>query len=131
MKSERSRLEHKLDTVFSIFIRQRDGEYDVSQKGYIGQCFTCGRVTKLENGHFIPRTHRQFRWNENNCHGQCKHCNWTLEGNISVYRDKLAAIHGKQFVDMLEAEKHKPFKISSSEIGILIDYYKKKVYVRE
>jgi hypothetical protein len=125
MKSERSRLIKKLDTEFSIFIRKRDGKYDESQKGYIGVCFTCSCIAKLENGHFIPRTHIQFRFNEQNCHGQCKHCNWTLEGNISVYRDKLKAIHGSQFVEMLEAEKNKTFKMSVNDIKVLIEYYRK------
>ncbi len=125
MKSERSRLIKKLDRLFSIYIRSRDGKYNPETKEYIGACFTCGRLANLQAGHFIPRTHMQFRFNERNVNGQCLHCNWTLEGNISVYRDKLTVLHGKQFVMMLEAEKHKPYKLPISDIKVLIDYYTK------
>ncbi len=59
---------------FNLFIRLRDDG---------GSCFTCGKPIKrggvgggFDAGHVRPRSAApHLRFNEDNCHGQCKHCN--------------------------------------------------------
>ena len=113
MKTERSRLIRRLDSYFSKFIRNRDNNV----------CFTCGKPAS-DNGHYIPRARTQFRWDEKNCNAQCKHCNWTLEGNKDIYRKKLIAKYGKDFIELIEAESHKNYHFPLSDIKILIEVYR-------
>jgi Bacteriophage Lambda NinG protein len=112
MKSERSRLVKKLDSIFSKFIRNRDKNI----------CITCGNPAS-DNGHYIPRARMQFRFDEKNCHAQCKICNWTLESNHDIYRKKMIGLYGESFVELVEADSHKNFHLPTSQIKILITYY--------
>ena len=80
MRKKRSRksLEKKLDTAFSKYVRLRDSDED----GY-GNCITCGvnrHYTQADCGHFISRSCRITRWDEQNAHLQCKRCNGFLSG---------------------------------------------------
>ena len=119
MRTRRARLITKLDKVFSEYIRRRDK----------GVCITCGKAQdwKLcDAGHYIRRGVFQFRWHEKNVHAQCKRCNCWLEGEKDVYRQKLIERYGNAFVELMEAERHNPCKISQGEIEVLIGHYKQK-----
>ena len=120
MKSERQKLIKKLDTIFSRFIRQRDK----------GVCITCGRSQEwklTDCGHYIRRGVYQFRWNEKNCNCQCKKCNGWNEGEKDIYRRKLVEMYGKDIIEIMEADRHKPCKISIGDIRVLIAHYTKKL----
>lgn len=113
--------EKELDRVFSIFIRKRD-----EGKG----CISCGqrlRFDYCDAGHFIPRTHRSVRWNEDNVHGQCYTCNRMKDGNEAQYRASLIRRIGVQRVETLEELKHKTAKFSESDIKSLTVKYKQLI----
>lgn len=118
-----SRIE--LDQLFSLYIRQRD-----CPDGY-GFCISCGAPITPKNcdcGHFIGRSNMITRWNERNCHAQCKHCNQHLMGNILAYRRSLIQKYGIEAVEELEKMKRYAIKLSNSDIRELIDYYKMKIH---
>lgn len=65
------------DRWFSRFIRIRD-----SNEFGICRCVTCGNPKPWKNidcGHFQKRRHASTRYDEKNCHAQCRKCN-SFEG---------------------------------------------------
>jgi len=110
----------KLDKVFSEYIRQRDK----------GICFTCGKqqAWKLtDNGHYIRRGVMLFRFNEKNCHCQCKRCNSWMEGEKVIYRQNLVKLYGEGEVDMMERESHKTYKWHKCDLIWQLQAYSQKV----
>ena len=113
----------KLDTVFSIFIRQRDA----TNNGF-GNCISCGKLVhwkRADNGHYIIRSNMATRYDEVNCNLQCRHCNRFSEGNMSGYRKGLIKKYGEAKVDELELRKFNQSKISKIEMELLINHYSK------
>ncbi len=43
----------------------------------------------MDCGHFHSRRNMNTRWDEENCHGQCRRCNRFEQGNLLDYRDNL------------------------------------------
>ena len=88
------------DKWFSYFVRLRDVQW-----GGYGQCRTCGAVDhwkSMDCGHFQTRDRPMTRFDERNCHLQCKHCNWGKKGEqykMSVYIDN---VYGAGTADLLE-----------------------------
>lgn len=69
---KRPDLKAKLDKEFSLFIRLRD----CMPNGYF-RCISCGQIKPFEQadcGHYFSRTHLSTRFDENNCHAECRHC---------------------------------------------------------
>lgn len=113
----------KLDTVFSIFIRQRD-----ARNNGFGNCISCGNPVfwkDADNGHYIVRSNMATRYDEVNCNLQCRHCNRFCEGNMSGYRQGLIKKYGEEKVIELEMRKFNKAKISKVELELLIDHYSK------
>jgi hypothetical protein len=84
---------------FNRFIRTRDAHLP---------CISCGRTTeaKINAGHFLSvGSHPQLRFNENNCHKQCEHCNTYLSGNQAQYRMRLIPKIGLEAVEALECDQ--------------------------
>ena len=113
----------RLDIIFSQYIRKRD----------IGKgCISCGKFITYEQsecGHYISRRHKSTRFDENNCHAQCKTCNDFEDGNIKGYRQRLIQKIGLEKVEELERRKHQTVKISESELDDLIKLYTKRIKV--
>lgn len=88
---------------FNKFIRIRDID---------NSCISCPAPLKQESvgggydaGHFLSRGAKpHLRFDERNCHGQCKRCNRYLSGNIANYRERLIARIGIAEVEALEAD---------------------------
>lgn len=89
----------KLDLIFAKFIRGRDGAFEV------GACISCGKISRLQCGHFIKRQYMGTRWDEINCAGQCVHCNYALQGNDIEFEKGLIRRYGKEAVDYLQIKK--------------------------
>jgi hypothetical protein len=90
----------KLDRVFSEYIRRRDVIY-----GECCRCITCGAVKpwkEMDCGHYIGRKHYATRFDERNCHAQCKRCNNWGEGEKPIYRRKLVEMYGEEEVQRME-----------------------------
>jgi len=113
-----------LDKVFSQFIRLRD------TPGGIGRCISCQKVITYKDcdcGHYINRKHMTTRFDEKNCHAQCRSCNRFDEGNMQGYRRGLIAKIGEKETDLLEVKKHDTSTIGVFELELLIKIYKQKV----
>jgi hypothetical protein len=68
-------------------------------------CFSCGRNTgaKMNAGHYLSvGGHPELRFEEDNCHLQCEHCNSFLSGNVARYRINLIEKIGLERVEWLE-----------------------------
>ena len=119
--SARSRLVRRIDTVFSRYIRLRDSF--PTQAGRMVRCISCGRIVPLEDcdcGHYVNRSHMATRWDEDNCHAQCRPCNRFDEGNIQGYRPRLVQKIGEARVLLLESKKRAVCRLSDFELEALL-----------
>jgi hypothetical protein len=105
---------------FNKYIRLRD-------KGNV--CISCQKPPKKENaGHFYnANNHYNVRFDENNVHLQCEHCNTFLSGNLINYRENLLKKIGEGEFQLLEAEAKKTRKFTKEELKEIIETYKKKI----
>lgn len=105
---------------FNAFIRARD-------RG--NPCISCGRATgcKMNAGHYLSRGARpELRFNEDNCHLQCEHCNSYLSGNVKAYRERLILKIGIERVEWLEGP-HEPAKYTKDDLLAIKAMYKAKL----
>jgi len=105
---------------FNKYIRLRD-------KGSV--CISCQKLPKKEKaGHFWnANNHWNVRFDENNVHLQCEHCNTFLSGNLIEYRSNLINKIGLEQLTLLEAEAKKTRKFTIDELKEIINTYKKKI----
>lgn len=95
-------LTKKAQTAFNTFIRARDA-------GKL--CISCGTPLNNEPNTYDAGHYRSvgsapnMRFVEENCHGQCKHCNNYLAGNHVEYRKRLVERIGLQAVERIEADQ--------------------------
>jgi hypothetical protein len=86
---------------FNAFIRARDAGKP---------CISCGTTLSNEPNTYDAGHYRSvgsaphMRFVEDNCHGQCKHCNNFLAGNHVEYRKGLVARIGLRSVELIEAD---------------------------
>ena len=118
----KSRSDHlrEAQAIFNKYIRIRD-------KGLA--CISCGRNTgsKVNAGHYLAvGSHPELRFNEENVHLQCEHCNTYLSGNQLAYRLALIDRIGIDRVEWLEG-KHEPVKYTVDEIQHIKQTYKNKL----
>jgi len=114
----------KADEAFSLFIRTRDAQ---QYEGRAFRCISCGKVLPIEKadcGHYVNRQHMSLRYSELNCNAQCISCNRFDEGNTSGYRKGLIEKIGQQRVELLEALKHTPNKLSASDLEFIAKHYR-------
>jgi hypothetical protein len=119
-KVSRSKLVKKLDTVFSLYIRQR---YAVNE---IAECYTCGKKDhwkKLQAGHFASRRHYSTRWDENNVQVQCYGCNIANQGMQFEFGKRLCLQFDNNFADELMIKSKQVFKFTDVELEEKINYY--------
>lgn len=67
-----------------------------------------------------------LRYDERNCHAQCRSCNRFDEGNQVGYTRFMLKKYGEDTVDLLESMKV-PYKWTDGELELLIKEYKAKV----
>lgn len=88
-------------TAFNAFVRARD---------FGKPCISCskahdGQANSFDAGHFRSvGSAPHMRFVEENCHGQCKHCNQYLAGNVLAYRRGLIERIGAQAVERIESD---------------------------
>lgn len=118
-------LKYILDKLFHLFIRLRDGRKDGTF-----QCISCGRILPFERsdcGYYIKERHSATRYNEDNCHAQCRTCNFFKAGNTEEYRKALIRKYGEAKVCDLERMKNDFSKMSDADYQEKIEYYEVKV----
>lgn len=116
----KTQLKEELDKIFSIFIRLRDKF----------ECCTCGKKgdkTDIDCGHYIPRSHMNTRWDEENCHAQCKGCNVFKKGNMDVYALFMVNKYGDKILIEMNKRKNTIRQWSLNELKQEISKYKEKV----
>lgn len=122
--SSKDALIKKLDKVFSAYIRLRD----VMPNGYF-VCISCGKIKHISEGdcgHFYSRRHMATKFDEDNCHCECRGCNRADADHLHGYTENLVRKIGQARVDALKW-KHNQFKsFSDYELQMMYDYYKKK-----
>ena len=109
-----------LQTEFNKFIRLRDSEEP---------CISCQRFHsgQIHAGHYLSVGARpELRFEESNCHAQCKQCNMDLSGNLIFYRIHLWTKIGLEKVEWLEGP-HEPKKYSVEDLKVMIKDYRARV----
>jgi len=88
-----AKLKQDTQKIFNLYIRCRDEGKP---------CISCGKVTKLQAGHFFPvSTHDGIRFDEDNCMGECSYCNMFNEGHLINYAINLKERIGQARYDAL------------------------------
>ena len=111
----------KLDKVFSRYIRLRD----CMPNGYF-RCISCGKIKSFEQadcGHFHSRRHMSTRFDEDNCHAECRACNRFSADHLINYEKNLIAKIGQTRYDKLAWKAGATKKWSDFELQELIKYY--------
>lgn len=102
------------DKWFSKYVRLRDSEFERGDEpGWYTHCISCNRkymvraedgrwTNSIDNGHYVSRSYKIVRFDEENCSGQCKRCNKWLSGNLIQYKLALERKYGPGTGDKLE-----------------------------
>ena len=103
--------------VFNKYIRERD-------KGL--NCISCDKPPLKKNcGHYYSQGgHSNVRFDEDNCHLQCEHCNTYLSGNLLNYQIGIEKRIGADRLIELQGRAHLEKRWSVDEIKELIKKYK-------
>ena len=106
--------------IFNKYIRLRDKDE---------LCISCKQKPKKSNaGHYYnANNHWNVRFDENNVHLQCEHCNTFLSGNLINYRENLLKKIGESEFNLLEVEAKKTRKFTVQELKEIIATYKQKI----
>jgi hypothetical protein len=106
--------------VFNKFIRVRDEGLN---------CISCDIPPKKKNaGHYYSQGgHSAVRFDEDNCHLQCEHCNTFLSGNLLNYQIGIEKRIGGEKLMQLQAKAHDVKKWTKEELKEIIEIYKKKI----
>ena len=106
--------------VFNTFIRVRDDGLN---------CISCDKPPKKKNcGHYFSQGgHANVRFDEDNCHLQCEHCNTFLSGNLLNYQIGIEKRIGAQRLIELQGRAHEIRKYTADELKDIILIYKKKI----
>lgn len=118
-------LVNRLDNVFSKYIRLRD----VMPNGMF-RCISCGKIKPISQadcGHYHSRTHMSTRFDEDNCHAECRFCNRFSADHIIGYRENLVKKIGEQRFALLEVKARESKKWSHFELEQLAKYYRARV----
>ncbi len=117
-----STLRDRLDAIFSKYIRLRD-----AMPSGTFRCISCGKIKPLEQadcGHFHSRIHMSTRFDEDNCHAECRACNRFSADHLIGYRQNLIKKIGEQRFLLLEIKAHDSKKWTSFELEQLVKYYR-------
>ena len=114
-----------LDREFSIYIRKRDSE---EFGGDYFRCISCGKIksfAQADCGHYFSRRHMATRYDEDNCHAECKYCNRFDAEHLENYRRNLIKKIGQKRFDLLSIRKQTKRTITDEEFKILIKHFRK------
>ena len=105
--------EKKLDTVFSKWIRTRDGH-----------CLKCNGTENLQCAHIFSRTHRNTRWHELNAITLCYKCHFFWAHKNPMYFAEFVLKHlgtdkYAKLKELFDTEK----KFTNDEKKELLKYY--------
>lgn len=114
----------RLDKEFSLYIRMRDSR----PYGFTAfKCISCGRIKPFDQadcGHYYSRTKMSTRFDEENCHAECRWCNRFSADHLDYYRENLIKKIGSAKFELLRLRSLSTKKWSAFELEYLIKYYK-------
>lgn len=131
----------KIETVdkwFSKFIRLRDSSPPYGNgNACIGECCTCGKHVLVWDhivgfsalahcGHFIGRYFQGTRFDEKNCHLQCKSCNTFAEGKQFEHSLFIDKTYGKGTAEKLLIKSKMLCKRNRYDLEVLGKHYREK-----
>lgn len=124
------KLKADLQVVFNEFIRLRD----IAGCDWF-KCISCGQIKSVRfahASHYYNVGHFDgLRYEEDNCHVSCSHCNTFLHGNLIEYRNNLFLKIGAERFELLKvkagAYKRNGNKWSRFDIAYKINLYKNKI----
>jgi hypothetical protein len=99
----------------SLYIRTRDRA-----------CVLCGK-TDIQNGHLITRGCFSTRWEEINCHAQCKGCNMYHEFNPHRYINWFITKYGLKTYQDLVIKSNQLRKFTQQDLQDIKEYYDNKL----
>lgn len=107
-------------TIFNKYIRLRD-------MGLM--CVSCNTIPKKKNaGHYFSSGgHSNVRFDEDNVHLQCEHCNTYLSGNLLNYQIGIEKRIGAKRLIELHEKAHIEKRWTVDELKEIIKTYKTKV----
>lgn len=107
-------------TIFNKYIRLRD-------MGLL--CISCNTLPKKKNaGHYFSSGgHSNVRFDEENVHLQCEHCNTYLSGNLLNYQIGIEKRIGADRLIELQGRAHLEKRWTVNELKEIIKKYKTKV----
>jgi len=128
LKTKRKTLDQKtwkklikiLDDEYSLYIRRRDKF----------KCVCCGKKGfekdgVMDNGHYFGRAHFSVRYNDDNCHCQCKKCNYTHTIDKTKYTIALLNKIGKDRFEKLSIKANHSGNFTRYDLITMIKYYRK------
>ena len=121
MSKELTKLKKKADTLWSRYIRYRDGEK--RPDGWYSQCITCGvwkPIAQMQNGHFVSRACNLLRYDDENCNCQCPRCNIFHGGEQYQYSRALDDKYGDGTAEKLHNQRHINHKLTITELEQII-----------
>ena len=108
--------------IFNRYIRLRDQADNLP-------CISCQRNTGAQRhaGHFKPvGGFPELRYNPDNVHSQCAHCNDWLSGNLALYRARLLEKIGPERLQVLEGpQETRQYRVE--ELKAIQTEYKAKI----
>jgi len=106
-------------TIFNKYVRLRDSGLN---------CISCNLPPKKKNaGHYFSSGgHSNVRFDLDNVHLQCEHCNTFLSGNLLNYQIGIEKRIGADRLIELQGRAHLTKKWTIDELKELINIYKKK-----
>lgn len=106
-------------SIFNKYIRLRD-------EGLL--CISCNTIPKKKNaGHYFSSGgHSNVRFDEDNVHLQCEHCNTFLSGNLLNYQIGIEKRIGAEKLIELQGKAHLEKRWSVEELKEIIKKYKIK-----
>jgi len=125
-----------LDTLFSEFIRKRA----LARVGGCERCLSKKYDSTREDGstrpaymqlqcsHYIGRTTKRVRWDEDNAAGLCGGCHTYLEHHPSDHTEWFTTHLGEQQEELLQARRWAKYKPDRNALGI---YYKVQIALLE
>jgi hypothetical protein len=107
------KLMKKATEVFNAWIRRRDGN----------RCVCCGTTQNPTCGHLITAGKKSTRFDELNCHCQCRTCNYSHEFRPEIYTLWFIRKFGGEAYDDLVTRSNAIKKFTREELEEIIRRY--------
>ena len=120
-KPSKRALIKKLDTVFSLWVRNKHATSDGLVFCYT--CLTRKPVKEMQCGHFISRAYFSTRWEPDNCRPQCVSCNIYHQGQQYIFGKNLEKELRIGRIAQMQKIKSQPARFSIQDYQDMILFF--------